>query len=284
VIPKYGAVRLAKELRFPGNIQNVTISEQGGQWFASFQVELSEDYVYPHRCETQAVVGIDLGLNAHLTLVSNDLEDKVPNPKFYRRFERKLKQAQRALSRKQKGSRNREKAKQLLANCHQRLARHRANHLHHTTAKIVEMFRWIGVEDLAVANLMKNHSLARALADASFGEIRRQLTYKAEWAGGHVAVADRFFASSKICSTCGHKHSVLKLQDRTWTCPVCGATHDRDVNAARNLEKVARGLRDTQNACVTAQPEQRSRRKSRWSKDPRAPVKIQETLKSFQRE
>jgi putative transposase len=132
------------------------------------------------------------------------------------------------------------------------------------------------VEDLAVANMMKNHSLARALADASFGEIRRQLLYKAEWSGSQLAVADRFFASSKICSVCGYKHDALKQGDREWTCPGCGTLHDRDINAARNLEKVARGLRDTLNACVTALPEQRSRNKPRWSKGPRAAAKIQE--------
>lgn len=279
-VPKHGTVRLAVSVRFSGKIQNVTISEQGGQWFASFMVELPEDYVYPHRCETQAVVGIDLGLNAHLALVSETIEKKIPNPKFYRQFERKLKRDHRALSRKEKGSRNRERAKRQLASDYKRLTNLRTNHLHQMTSEIVRLYRWIGGEDLAVANLMKNHSLARALADASFGEIRRQLQYKAEWAGSHLAIADRFFASSKICSVCGYKHDVLRQKDREWTCPSCGTLHDRDINAARNLEAVARELRDTINACVTALPEQRSRSKPRWSKGPQAAARIQECLTS----
>jgi putative transposase len=276
IVPKLGAVRMTESVRFPGNIKHVTISEQGGHWFASFLVELSVDYVYPHRCETQTVVGIDLGLNAQLTLSTGE---KLPNPKFYRRLERKLKRDHRALSRKQKGSRNREKARRRLNENYARLGNHRTDHLHQITTPVVRQFLWIGVEDLAVANLMKNHSLAAALADASFGEIRRQLQYKTAWAGSHLVVAARFYPSSKLCSVCGYKHDALQLSDREWTCPRCGTYHDRDVNASQNLESVARGSRDTQNACVTAPPEterRRSRGKTRGSKDSRAAAAIQE--------
>lgn len=133
-VPKLGDVRMTECVRFPGKIKHVTISEQGGHWFASFLIELSEDYVYPHRCETQAVVGIDLGLNAQLTLSTGE---KLPNPKFYRQHERKLKRAHRALSRKQKGSRNREKARKLLNTTYGRLADLRTNHLHQLTTYIV---------------------------------------------------------------------------------------------------------------------------------------------------
>ena len=227
-------------VRFPGKIKAVTISEQGGYWFASFLVELSEDYVYPHRCETQATIGVDVGLHAHLTLSNGE---KTVNPKVYRRFEQALKKAQRALSRKKKGSKNREKAKFRLSRLHYRISNVRADHLHKQTTNLIRKYKFIGVEDLAVANMMKNHSLAGALADASFGEIFRQLRYKTEWAESHLAVADRFFPSSKLCSVCGHKHEELTLSVREWTCPKCGTKHDRDVNAARNLENLARGLR-----------------------------------------
>lgn len=255
-------VRMTTSVRFPGRITSVTISEQGGHWFASFLVELSEDYVYPHRCDTQAVVGIDLGLNAQLTLSTGK---QLTNPKFYRRHERKLKRLHRALSRKQKGSRNREKARKVLNAEYTQQSNRRADHIHQmTTKEVIRKFMWIGVEDLAVANMVKNHSLARALADASFGEIRRQLVYKTEWAGSHLVVADRFYPSSKLCSVCGYKHNDLKLSDREWTCPRCGTRHDRDICAAQNLESVARGSRDTLNACVTASRKngrQRSRSK-----------------------
>ena len=275
-VPKLGPVRMTERVRFPGKIKYVTISEQGGHWFASFLVELSEDYIYPHRCETQAVVGIDLGLNTQLTLSTGE---KLSNPKFYRQHERKLKRVHRALSRKQKGSRNREKARQHLNEAYAHLSDLRLDHVHQMTTGAVRQFLWIGVEDLAVANMVKNHLLARALADASFGEIRRQLQYKTEWAGSHLVVADRFYPSSKLCSVCGYKHDALKLKDREWTCPQCGTRHDRDVNAARNLESVARGSRDTLNACVTAPPEMEKRRscgKTRRSKDRRAAAPIQE--------
>ncbi len=281
IVPKFGPVKMTEVVRFPGKIKHVTILEQGGHWFASFLIELLEDYVYPHRCETQAVVGIDLGLNAQLTLSTGE---KKANPKFYRTYERKLKKAHRSLSQKQKGSRNREKAKQHLNGVYARLSNLRTNHLHQMTTEVVRRFWWIGVEDLAVANMMKNHSLTRALADASFREIRRQLQYKMEWAGSHLIVADRFYPSSKLCSVCGHKNDALVLKDREWACPRCGTRHDRDVNAAQNLESVARGSRDTQNACVTASPEtvrERSRGKSRRSKDQRAAVPIQECSMPF---
>ncbi len=266
IIPKLGPVRLTEHLRFPGKIKQITISEQGGHWFASFLIELSEDYVYPHRCETQAVVGIDLGLNAQLTLSTGE---KLSNPKFYRRYERKLKRAHRTLSRKKKGSRNSNKARQQLNKQYARLGDLRTDHLHQLTTPLVRQFLWIGIEDLAVANLMKNHLLARALVDASFGEIRRQLQYKTEWAESHLVVADRFYPSSKLCSVCSYKNDTLRLSDREWTCPRCGTHHDRDVNASRNLESVARGSRDTLNACVTASPvteRRRSRSKSHASK------------------
>ena len=195
------------------------------------------------------MVGVDLGLNAHATLSTGEKRD---NPKLYRRFERKLKKAHRALSRKQKGSANREKAQRQLSDVYTDWRNCRADHLHQMTTRISREHRYIGMEDLAVANMMKNHSLARALADASFGEIYRQLVYKTEWAGSYLALADRFYPSSKLCSVCGYKHDALKQSDREWTCPSCGTLHDRDINAAHNLEKVARGLRDTLNACVTA--------------------------------
>jgi putative transposase len=255
IVPKLGPVKMTETVRFPGKIKSVTISEQGGHWFASFLIELSEDYVYPHRCETQAVVGIDVGLNAHLALSTGE---KMANPKFYRRFERRIKRAQRALSRKKKGSKNRQRAIFCLARLHDHVGDLRADHLHQMTTSIVRQYRYIGLEDLGVTNMLKNHSLSRALSDANFGEIRRQIEYKAEWAGGHVAIADRFYPSSKLCSACGHKNEELTLADREWTCPECGTRHDRDVNAARNLEKVACGLRETLNACVIDASEART--------------------------
>jgi putative transposase len=152
---------------------------------------------------------------------------------------KQLKRLSRSLSRKQKGSANRAKARIKLAKLHARIANVRADALHKLTTSLTRRFHTIGIEDLNVRSMVKNRHLARFIADMSFFEFRRQLEYKAAMRGGVVVVADRFFASSKTCSVCGHKFDVLPLSVREWACTDCGAVHDRDVNAAINLKKVA---------------------------------------------
>ncbi|HIC1790746.1 TPA: RNA-guided endonuclease InsQ/TnpB family protein [Escherichia coli] len=145
----------------------------------------------------------------------------------------------RSLSRKQKGSANRKKARARLAKLHARIANIRADALHQLTTNLTRQFHTIGIEDLNVRGMVKNRHLARSIVDMGFFEFRRQLTYKAAMRGGQIVMADRFFASSKMCSCCGHKLGALPLAVRKWTCPACGTQHDRDINAAINLKNMA---------------------------------------------
>lgn len=147
-----------------------------------------------------------------------------------------------SLARKQKGSANREKARLKAARVHARIADRRRDHLHKVTTRLVRESQALAIEDLTVRNMLKNHSLARAISDAAWSELRRMLEYKAAWHGRDVLLVDRWYPSSKLCSTpgCAHASKSMPLNVRQWTCPQCGTIHDRDVNAARNI--LAAGL------------------------------------------
>jgi putative transposase len=190
------------------------------------------------------VVGVDLNI-APLAVVSDKTE--FANPKALRRNERKLKRLQMSLSRKRKGSSNRNKARQRVAKIHNRIADIRGDAQHKATTMLTKTKSVIGVEDLAVKNLVRNHKLAKAISDASFGEFRRQLEYKAKWYGSRIVVADRWFPSTKKCCECG-KINEIPLGQEIYTCD-CGNTMSRHLNAARNLEAVALSFRETLNAC-----------------------------------
>ena len=160
-------------------------------------------------------------------------------PKPHKALLARLKRLSRSLSRKQKGSANRQKAKIKMARLHARIAAIRLDALHQLTSDLTRRFHTIAIEDLNVRGMTKNRRLARAIADMGFFEFRRQLEYKAAMRGGQVWVADRFYPSSKTCSCCGHQLEKLDLSVRTWTCPSCSTHHDRDVNAAINLKTMA---------------------------------------------
>lgn len=151
----------------------------------------------------------------------------------------RLRRLGRALSRKVRGSRNRDKAELRLAKLHARIANIRSNGLHQLTTSITRRFHTIGIEGLNVKGMLGNRRLSRAIADMGFGELRRQLAYKAAWRGGRLVVADRWYPSSKLCSCCGHRLETLELGIRHWTCPGCATLHERDHNAAVNLENMA---------------------------------------------
>ena len=171
----------------------------------------------------------------------------IMGPKPHKALLARLKRLSRSLSRKQKGSANRKKAKIKLAQLHARIAAIRLDTLHQLTSDLTRRFHTIAIEDLNVRGMMKNRRLARAIADMGFFELRRQLEYKATMRGGVVAVADRWFASSKTCSACGSVQEAMPLSVRQWVCPDCGARHDRDLNAAINLATYA--VSSTVSAC-----------------------------------
>ena len=233
-IPNLGLVRMRETLRFSGKILSATVSRTADQWFASITVDTTSNH--PPPAENQGAVGIDLGISALATLSTGE---KVAGAKPYKALLSHLQRLSRSLSHKVKGSANRHKAKQKLAKLHARIANIRQDSLHQLTTDLTRRFHTLGIEDLNVSGMVKNRHLSRAISDMGFFEFRRQLDYKATMRGGVVVVADRFFASSKTCAACGEKVEKLPLSIREWTCPVCGAVHDRDINAANNLEKYA---------------------------------------------
>ena len=233
-IPKLGWVRMRETLRFTGRIVSASVERVANHWYASITVETSDPPMPP--AENQGPVGVDLGVKALATLSTGE---SFEGPKALRTLLMRLRRLSRALSRKVKGSRNRAKAKLKLAKLHARIANIRRDSLHQLSTSITRRFHTIGIEDLNVKGMLRNRHLARAIADMGFYELRRQIEYKAAWRGGHVVLVDRWFPSSKICSVCGYRLEELSLNVRHWSCPGCGASHDRDVNAATNLRNMA---------------------------------------------
>ena|SRR5579883_2426064 len=234
-IPHLGWVRMREPLRFAGKLMSATVSRVADRWFVSITVDTPDSSHLP-QAENQGAVGVDLGVSALATLSTGEI---IPGPKAHTALLARLKRLSSSLSRKQKGSTNRKKARARLAKLHARIANIRSDAVHKLTTNLTRRFHTIGIEDLNVRGMARNRHLARSIMDMGFFEFRRQLEYKAAMRGGQVVVADRFFASSKTCSACGHKLDDLPLSVRQWTCPDCGSIHDRDVNAAINLKKVA---------------------------------------------
>ena len=182
-------------------------------------------------------MGLDVGITS---LIATSDGDKITNPKPFKQLRKKLKRKQKALARKQKGSNNREKARKRVAKIHAQITDVRKDFLHKLTTRLVRENQTIVVEDLAIKNMVKNHKLALAISDASWGELIRQLSYKCEWYRRDLIRIDRWFPSSKRCGNCGHIVEKLSLNIREWECSKCGTNHDRDINAAKNI--LAAGL------------------------------------------
>ena len=234
-LPRLGVLRLKERGYLPTedlHILNATVSERAGRWFVSVQVEM--EIPDPEPVE-KGVAGVDLGI-LHLATVSDG--NWVDNPRALKQGLMKIKRLQRRVSRRQKGSANRQKAVQQLAQAHWRVANIRKDALHQTTSWLAKTKSAIVLEDLNVSGMLKNHHLAQAIADVGLYEFRRQMSYKGEWYGCEVLVADRYYPSSKRCSRCGQVKPDLTLNEREYHCAYCGLVIDRDLNAAINLEQL----------------------------------------------
>jgi len=241
-LPRIGWLHLKEHGYIPTNgikILSTTVSQRAGRWFVSVQCEQYIKKVVA----TGEPVSVDLGIKT-LAVVSD--KRKFKNPKALRQRSGKLARLQRKLSKQKKGGSNREKTKRLISRLHYRISCVRLDAIHKATSAICAKTKPVSerpsvivIEDLGIKGMMKNHCLAGAISDASMAEFRRQLEYKAKWYGSRVLVADRFFPSSKLCSKCGRKNKKLELKDRRWACKHCHKTHDRDLNAARNLRQLA---------------------------------------------
>ena len=233
-LPRLGRLRLKERDYLPMSgvhILSATVSEKAGRWFISLQVEV--EITDPVQ-EQRPVAGVDLGIN-RMAQVSDGIYFE--NPRALKGALKRLKRLQRSVSRRQKGSANRQKAVQRLAQAHFRISNIRKDALHQATTYLTRTKSAIVLENLNVSGMMKDHHLAQAIADVGMYEFRRQVQYKGAWYGCQVLLADRFFPSTKRCSQCGQEQDV-SLSEREYGCKACGQVMDRDLNAAINLKQL----------------------------------------------
>ena len=228
------SIRWSRELPPGATPSTITVKlSPAGRWTVSLLVDVEIEPL--PKCFSE--IGVDLGVTSLVALSDGE---KIANPKGFNAKRRKLRKAQKALSRKLHGSNNRHKARLKVAKVHQSIADARKDFLHKLTTRLVRENQTIAVEDLAVKNMVKNPKLALSISDASWGELVRQLEYKCDWYGRTLIKIYRWFPSSKRCGNCGHIMEKMPLNVREWDCPICGAHHDRDINAAKNI--LAAGL------------------------------------------
>ena len=230
-LPRLGRLRLYEHDFIPpdAKVLSATVSEQAGRWFVSIQVE--EEYEKPPPTATTAI-GVDLGIKL-LATCSDGMTFE--NPRALKSAQKRLRRLERQKSRRTKGGKNRKKTCRKLAKQHARVANIRKDAAHKLTSYLSKNHALVAIEDLHVAGMLKNHKLAQAVSDSNFGEIRRQLEYKASWQSVHLVIIDHWFASSKTCSGCGWVDEDQDLSDRTFICQECGLGMDRDLNAAINI-------------------------------------------------
>ena len=229
-IPKIGYMNYRDDRIFDtSSIKFVTVSKNNvGQYYVSILTE--EDI--KHVPNNKNIIGIDLGVKTYITCSNGE---KVDNPKILNRYEKKMKICQRKLSKKQKGSNNKNKQRIKLAKIHNKVNNIRTDFLQKLTTRLINENQIICLEDLKISEMVKNNLLSKSIYDCSWYEFKRQLLYKADWYGRHIVIVDKYFPSSKLCSSCGYKLYELKLSTRQWICPNCNKEHDRDFNASINI-------------------------------------------------
>jgi len=229
-LPKLGKVKFRDKYDIQGRIVSATVSQEpSGKYYVSLGCEVEIEQF----SKTNQSIGIDLGLK-DFAILSNGV--KIPNLKYLAKSEKRLVKLQRELSRKPKGSSNRNKARIKVARCYEKITNQRKDFLHKLSTQLVRDYDNICIEDLNVAGMVKNHNLAKSISDVSWSEFVRQLTCKCEWYGKQLIKVDRFYPSSQLCNNCGYKNKAVKdLKIRYWTCPECGNEVDRDINASKNI-------------------------------------------------
>ena len=244
-LPRIGRVHCMENVTArvgDARVLRMTVSRHAGRWYASLTVE--RDTPVAVCAPKGGAVGVDLGVKTLATISDGTV---IENPRCLAASERRLKQAQKALSRKTRGSKRRTKARAKVARIHARVANQRGDAMHKATTWLTQTYSDISVEDLNTAGMVKNHRLAKAVSDASFGEFRRQLEYKTAKTGARLHIVDRWYPSSKTCSKCGAVKAKLPLSERVFHCDACGLSIDRDLNAAINI-RVAGSAPETINA------------------------------------
>jgi putative transposase len=268
VLPKVGPVALVEALRFPGKIIGASVAREADHWFLAVQVEVPDGIALRHR-PGNGVIGVDLGISTAATLSTGE---KIEAPRPLRSALRRLRIRSRRLSRKVKAAKaaagisgsipkgtllprsaNQMEGARRLARLHVRISRVRTDFTHKLTTRLCRENQAVAIEDLHVKGMLANARLARSVADVGFHEIRRQLQYKARRYRTVIVLADRWYPSSKLCSVCGQKNGTLALAERAWTCS-CGVRHDRDINAAINLQRLATGALAARTALPVASP------------------------------
>ena len=242
-IPKIGLVKFRQDYNFSElhitKIYNITIERsKSNKYYCSICVDVEQDE-YKH---TGEVIGIDLGVK---DLIIDSNGNKYKNPKYQIKAEKKIKHLQRLYSNKTKGSKNQEKARLKLAIAYEKLSNKRKDNLHKITTKLIKENDLICIENLNVKSMTKNHKLAKAIQDCSFGTLVSMLKYKAKWHNRKIVEIGRFYPSSKLCHCCGNRMQYMGLEIREWTCTNCGETHDRDINAAINIKNEGLRLLDS---------------------------------------
>jgi putative transposase len=227
-------VRIRQSRTIDGTIKGATFTcDATGKWYVTLVVEFARADCPPPQVTLDDVLGVDVGLASFATLSDGTV---IENPRFFRRGRRKLRRAQRMLSRRKNGSKRREKAKGRVANVHQKIAAKRHDFCHQLSHLLTTRYTAIVLETLTISGLAKT-KLATSVLDAAWAELFRQMTYKGRWRNQHVVFVGRFYPSSQLCWVCNYQQKDLALADREWDCPHCGTHHLRDHTAAQNLKR-----------------------------------------------